>query len=74
MDASWFLAGVPPANNYLRYVVVSSGSESVYNSSSLCLPMRLWGISGYAALGDAATAWLGLRGGGLLNYPGLRLF
>ena len=67
MGASWFLAGVLLANDYhLRYVVVSSDSESVYNSSvSLCLPMRLWGISGYAALGDAATAWLGLRRGGV---------
>jgi len=28
MDASWFLAGVPLANNYhLRYVIVSSDSE-----------------------------------------------
>jgi len=28
MDASWFPAGVPLANNYhLRYVIVSSDSE-----------------------------------------------
>jgi len=58
MDVSWFLAGVLLANDYhLRYVIVSSDSESGYNSSiSLCLPMRLWGISGYATLGDVATA------------------
>ena len=29
MGASWFLAGVPLANNYHLYVIVSSDSESI---------------------------------------------
>jgi len=55
MGASWFLAGVPLANNYHRYVIVSSDSESIIPLGIIVLADER-GISGCATLGNVATA------------------
>jgi len=54
MGAS-FLAGVPLANNYLRYVILSSDSESIIPLGIIVLADER-GISGCATLGNVATA------------------
>jgi len=74
MGASWFLAGVPLANNYHRYVIV----RVIPRASTIPLGIIVLAdeIVGNKRLRNAWERGYGMTGvkGGGLNYPELRLF
>ena len=56
MGASWFLAGVPLANNYHRYVILRVIPRASIIPLGIIVLADERGISGCATLGNVATA------------------